>query len=220
MPHGLLSTDWKLSPETSKKMEKDWKENYGGTRRGGVAVLEEGLKFDPLGMSMVDAQWMQARNMSDLEVCRILGVPPYKVGIYEKSTFNNVEHQNRAFSTDTIQPLTNRYTECIVRDCMTTNNRRSLVPIWDLDKLLAGDSKTQAEVHKLHREMGLKNANEIRAERGENPIGDAGDVYTIPMNFGDMSRVTDDLWYRKARTQSQPPAPKVKEGEDDEEAEE
>jgi HK97 family phage portal protein len=46
-----------------------------------VAVLEQGLKWQPLGLSMVDSQFIESRNFQIRDVARAFNVPPYKLAI-------------------------------------------------------------------------------------------------------------------------------------------
>ena len=54
----------------------------GGPRNSGAtAILEQGLKWQPLGLTMVDSQFIESRNFQIRDVARAFDVPPYKLAI-------------------------------------------------------------------------------------------------------------------------------------------
>jgi HK97 family phage portal protein len=61
---------------------KDWKAKKAGSRNAGdIAVLEQGLKWQQLGMTAQDAEFILSRNFSVEETARIFRMPPHKLGV-------------------------------------------------------------------------------------------------------------------------------------------
>lgn len=56
-----------------------------------IAVLEEGMKYTPIGISPNEAQLLETRKFQINEIARIFRVPPHMIGDLEKSTFSNIE---------------------------------------------------------------------------------------------------------------------------------
>ena len=98
-PRGVLEIEGVLGEEAFNRLQASWRETYAGENRHGVAILEQKAKFHSIGMTNEDAQYLETRGYTDLEIARLYRVPPYKIGILEKSTLNNVEQQNRAWIT-------------------------------------------------------------------------------------------------------------------------
>src|SRR5690606_35069122 len=74
---GVLKTANVLDDGSAERIGNSWREQFSGTANAGkVAVLENGLEFQPLSMSMEDAQWLGARQFSVEEVARLFNVPP------------------------------------------------------------------------------------------------------------------------------------------------
>jgi len=48
---------------------------------GATAILEQGLKWQALGLSMVDSQFIESRNFQLRDIARAFDVPPYKLAI-------------------------------------------------------------------------------------------------------------------------------------------
>src|SRR5207244_2158790 len=80
-PSGILTTDKTLTPDTAKRLKDDWAEVHSGIlNTGKVAVLEAGLKWQALGLSMADMEYLRLRQFQVAEICRIFRVPPHMVG--------------------------------------------------------------------------------------------------------------------------------------------
>ena len=63
---GVLSTDQKFaSKEVREQLREEWQRLQAGPRNSGAtAILEQGLKWLPLGLSMVDSQFIEFAQLS------------------------------------------------------------------------------------------------------------------------------------------------------------
>ena len=208
-PIGTLEMEGTLEDPSFARLKKDWQKTYGGENRHRVAILEHGLKFKNIGMTNEEAQYLQLRGFTDLEIARLFRTPPYKIGIIEKSTLNNVEQQNRAWVTDKLAPLARRIEDAIARDLMTAQGRRQLVARFDFSELLRGDIKTRTEANAKGIQWGWYSPNDVREREGLNPIGPEGDVYITPTNMAPMMALLNGG--------AQPVSEPVEPGEDNDE---
>ena len=80
---GVLSTDQKFaSKEIREQLREEWQRLQAGPRNSGAtAILEQGLKWQALGLSMVDSQFIEFRNFQLRDIARAFDVPPYKLAI-------------------------------------------------------------------------------------------------------------------------------------------
>jgi HK97 family phage portal protein len=79
---GILTTEQKLIKEVREQLAADWKKQRAGPRNSGnTTILEQGLKWQPLGLSMVDSQFIESRGFQLRDICRAFDVPPYKLAI-------------------------------------------------------------------------------------------------------------------------------------------
>ncbi|MCW3678858.1 phage portal protein, partial [Burkholderia cenocepacia] len=102
---GVLSTDGALKDDAYKRIRADWERTYSGDENAWkVAILEAGLKFQPVAMSAADVQWIDGRKMQRSEICGLYRVPPHKIGDLERATFTNIEQQSLDFVIDCIVP--------------------------------------------------------------------------------------------------------------------
>ena len=79
-------------------VRESWHSVYGGSRNAGkVAVLEEGMKYQQIGIPPEEAQFLETRKFQINEIARLYRIPPHMVGDLEKSSFSNIEEQSLEF---------------------------------------------------------------------------------------------------------------------------
>ena len=89
---------------------------FGGSGNSNkIAVLEEGMKYTPIGISLEQAQFLETRKFQINEIARIFRVPPHMVGDLEKSSFSNIEQQSLEFVKYTLEPWLVRWEQSIQR---------------------------------------------------------------------------------------------------------
>lgn len=94
---GFLSTEKKLTAEAADRLKKSWKERNQGLRNAGeTAVLEEGLKWNALGMSARDAEMVASRQFQVPEIARLYRMPLHKLGVAEANAAS-VEQQDQEY---------------------------------------------------------------------------------------------------------------------------
>ena len=94
-----------------QRVRESWQSTFGGSGNSNkIAVLEEGMKYTPIGISPEQAQFLETRKFQVNEIARIFRVPPHMVGDLEKSSFSNIEQQsleNGWMSANDIRELEN-----------------------------------------------------------------------------------------------------------------
>lgn len=103
---GVLSTEQKLTKEAAERIKTTWENRKQGLRNaGGTAVLEQGLKWQPLGMTARDAELIAARNMQVQEIARLYRMPLHKLGVLERGMGSSIpdldqDYMNSVVSSD------------------------------------------------------------------------------------------------------------------------
>jgi HK97 family phage portal protein len=185
-PSGVLTVPGKLSDQAAKRLKSDWATLHGGENVHGTAILEDGMLWKETGMTPEDAQFLQTRKFQIDDVARIFGVPPHMLGVLERSTMNNIEHQGIDFVTHTLMPWLVAWEQAIGRDLMTESERAELSVEFQVDALLRGDTESRYAGYAIGRQWGWLNVNEIRAREGLDPV-DGGDMYLRPLNMVDAT---------------------------------
>lgn len=175
-PSGILSFANKLTPETTDKLRDTWQSRFGPGGEGGIAVLDGDAKFHAMTMTSVDSQTLESRRLQIEEIARALRVQPIMLMQADKAaTYASAEQMFRMHVIHTLGPWIERFEQAANRDIL--GNETGLTVDLDERNLLRGDFKDQAEYYTKALGAGGQPAwmtvNEIRAEVGLNPIGDA-----------------------------------------------
>ncbi len=102
-PSGVLTAPGTIADETAKRLRRDWDEKFTGENAGRVAILGDGLRYEQMTMSAVDAQQLEQLNWSIVDVARAFGVAPHKIGAGPPPTFNNIAALNQDYYSQTLQ---------------------------------------------------------------------------------------------------------------------
>lgn len=189
-PGGVLTVPGQLSVEAFNRPKSQWEESFAGSNVQKTAVLEDGTKWEQLGMSNEDAQYLETRKYQRSEIAGIFRVPAHMINDLEKATFNNIEQQSQSFVTYSLMPWLVRLEQAYWRDLLTEEEKNHGIYFkHKVDGFLRGDAKSRAEALKIQREWGIINANEWRELEDLNPREDeGGETYLEPMNMrGDES---------------------------------
>lgn len=185
-PSGVLEHPAAMTDPAYQRLLKYWEETYASAENAGkTAILEEGMKYNPLTMTAEDAQYVDTGKLTRSQICAIFGVQPHKVGDLERATFSNIEHQAIEFVTDTMLP----WTRCIEQSAnkYLLDGEDDTYVEGSLDVLLRGDIASRYKAYATARQWGWMSANDIREKENEEPIEEGGDVYLQPINMTDAA---------------------------------
>ncbi|MHB8123820.1 MAG: phage portal protein [Desulfuromonadaceae bacterium] len=142
---GVLKVPSMLKPEQRTAIAASWASQHaGGSNSGRTAILESGVEFQPLSMSLEDASWIEARKLSVIEVCRLFRVPPSIVGAMEQSNYSNSVEMARQFATQTLRRHLVMWEQAIAAKLLTDAGRRTYFAEHQVEGLLRGDSVNRA----------------------------------------------------------------------------
>jgi len=182
-PGVVLEHPGKMKPESKIELRKQWEHMHAGSDNAHrTAVLEEGMKANQLGLTNEDSQWLESRGFQDKEIARIFRVPPHMVGILDRATFSNIEHQGLDFTKHTIRPWLVRI-EQRLRGLLIAP--RTFFAEFLIDGLLRGDSKARSAFYQLAILSGWMTRNEVRVLENLNPAppGSGLDDFLTPLNM-------------------------------------
>lgn len=185
-PAGVLTHPGRLSEEAAKRLRVSWEEMYSGlTGAHRTAILEEGMKWESIGIPPEDAQFLQTRRFQIEEIARIYRIPPHMLGDLERATFSNVEHLSIEFVVHTMRPWFVRWEQCIHQQLFLPQEKDQYFAEFLVDGLLRGDTESRYRAYSIGRQWGWLSPNDIRELENMNPIP-GGDVYHVPLNMVPM----------------------------------
>lgn len=184
-PGGVLEHPGVLGDEALKHLRESWDAMHGGLDRAHrMAILEEGMKYAPMGVPPEQAQFLETRKYQRTEVAGILRVPPHMIGDLEHATFSNIEHQQIAFVVHSMRPWFVRWEQSIFSHLLTTGQQQQYFTEFLIDGLLRGDIQSRYGAYAVGRQWGWLSADDIRELENMNPLPDGqGQTYLSPMNM-------------------------------------
>lgn len=145
---GILKFPQKLKKEQREGLASSWTSQYsGGANAGKTAILEEGVDYQTISMTLEDAEWIAARQFSVEEVCRLFRVPPTMVGDLRHGNYSNSVELARQFVTMTLRRYLVMWEQAISRACLTTQGAKSYFAEHSVEGLLRGDAKNRADFY-------------------------------------------------------------------------
>ncbi len=185
-PSGILRHPGRLKPEAMSRIKQRWMELTTGNSTGEPAVLAEGMEWQQLQMSAVDAELAVSYELSERQIFQIYRVPPFLGGDLQKATFTNVESLTRVY----LQSCLGFYVDHI-EEAMT--NFFDMPPsdgvLFDLETaLLRGDLKERMEAYGKGIQNGVYAPNEARAKENLPPVEDGEQPRVqqqlVPLSYG------------------------------------
>lgn len=170
-PSGVITVPKGWSDEAFDRFKHDWRRTYNGlSNAGSTPILEDGATFEAISLSSEDAQFLATREYQIGEVCRWLDVPAVMLHHMTKTTSwgSGVEAIMLAFVRNNLRPWLKNWTDAIRRDLILAPNLYEAR--FDIEDLIRGDSKAQAEFFSRLVLNGILTRNEARDALGYNPL--------------------------------------------------
>jgi HK97 family phage portal protein len=181
---GVIEHPGVLSKEASDRIANSWRDTHAGVQNSHkAAVLEEGMKFNKIAITNEEAQFLETRRFQVIDICRLYGVPPHRLGELDKATLNNIEQQNQQYVDSALKPTARSIEQLFDHHLLFDDERLTLECKLDFDDMTRGDMKTRYEAYQIGTLNGWLNRNEVRAKENLDPIPDpSGDEYRVPLN--------------------------------------
>jgi HK97 family phage portal protein len=183
-PSGVLEHPGTI--KDPQRVRESWQSTFGGSGNANkIAVLEEGMKYTPIGISPEQAQFLETRKFQINEIARIFRIPPHMVGDLEKSSFSNIEQQSLEFVKYTLDPWVTRWEQSIQRTLLSHDEKAVYFAKFNLEGLLRGDYQSRMNGYAIGRQNGWMSANDIRELENLDriPAEEGGDLYLINGNM-------------------------------------
>jgi len=179
-PSGGLTAPGAISDETAARLKAYWNDNFTGTNAGKVAVMGDGLKFEPFRMTAVDAQLIDQIKWTAEAVCSAYHVPAYKVGFGTMPTHNNIEALTQDYYSQCLQRLIEDMELCLDEGFEIADGEHIEL---DLSGLFRMDTKTQLQTIKIGIDAAVLTPNEGRKRLNLAPIDGGDTVYMQQQNY-------------------------------------
>lgn len=195
-PSGVLYTDSDLGGKTTVKktdgtteeiskkeqVRRAWERVHsGGDNAFRTAVLDLGLKYQPIAMNNQDAQFVESNDITIADIARISGVPLHALMSGKQSYESNTQNRTEFVQTTALAMVTRREDEDSYK-LLTTADAAKYRVRRNMDAALRGDTESRAAFYRTMREIGGYSVNDILALE-DLPNVPGGDTRQASLNF-------------------------------------
>ncbi len=187
-PAVITGIQWKTE-ENKREWLESWQKGQTGENRGKIGTLPPGADIKILGISPKDAQLLEARQYSDLQLCVLFNMLPALIGIDagKSATFGSFEQMMLLFGQQSVLPAATIWEQAIERDLITSPDYYAR---HTLTAMLRADDLARGAFYSDMLDRGVFSQDEVRALEEQNPIpGGFGKHYWMQLN---MARIDSE----------------------------
>ena len=179
---GFLKFDGPSSGKQREEILSAWNQATGGVRNqpNGIPVLPANVNYTQLSVNPADAQLLESREFSIVEICRFFGVSPTKCFDLTHASYNNSEMAELAFLNDTLRPLLTKIEMEMETKLFKPEEGYDIK--FDVSELLRTDKKSQPQYFTKLFNLGVLSPNDIRKELDMDEI-EGGDIHCAQINL-------------------------------------
>jgi HK97 family phage portal protein len=184
-PGGILMVPGSIPQEKATELKEAWNTNYTGDNTGKIAILADGMKFQPMRMSSVDSQMIEQLKWTAEVVCSTFHVPPYKIGVGALPSYQNIEALQQDYYSACLQSLIEEYEACMDEGLglETPVGGRQMGVELDLDGLLRMDTATQMKVLAEGVKGSVLMIDEARAKLDRKRVKGGDSIWMQQQNY-------------------------------------
>jgi HK97 family phage portal protein len=179
---GVLSTEQKFaSKETREQLRSEFQRLQSGpSNSGAIAVLEQGLKWLPMGLSMVDSQFIESRNFSVRDIARAFNFPPYRLALEGENEGPAMVQQAQQYLNGPISGYCERWKAKF--DQFFELDGENLFVDFDYSHFIKADQVSRYTAYRQSTGAAWQTINEARRSEGL-PDAKGGDDVLQPVNM-------------------------------------
>jgi HK97 family phage portal protein len=180
VPNGALEVPGDLTVKEAREVAQLWNLQHQGIgQANNVAVLSAGVKWQQVTMNADDAQFIESRQFSRLEIGSIFRIPPHMMGDVDRTTSwgTGIEQQELGFVRSTLFGYLKRW-EIALSDQLP----RGQLVRFDLRERLRSDTLSRYQAHMIGRTGGWETIEQIIKDEGLPPLDpEYDDIAKNPM---------------------------------------
>lgn len=216
-PGGILTAPGTIKKETADRIKEQWATNYSGENSGKLAVLGDGLKYEPMAVNAKDSTMVEQFKWSDEKICSVYKVPAYKVNVGPMPTYQQSETLDRKYYSDCLQRHIESI-ESLLDEGLSLPAR--FATEFDLEDLLRMDFALKMDTAVKGVVGGIYSPDEARRKFNLKPVKGGDTPYLQQQNFSLGALAERDKNDPFPKTEPAPPkVPDAPEDEEDGEAE-
>lgn len=187
-PSGVLTSDGEIGDVTAERLKREFEANYSGGNIGKTAVLGDGLKWQSMVLTSVDAQLIEQLKWTIEDVARVFRVPMYLLNDTTRMTYKNSEQAAQSYFQGCLQ----FHVEAIEAEFAKAFNVVEGVQEvrFDVSVLFRMDMEERFNAYGKGITSGVISPNEARAMEGKGPIK-GGEEPRMQMQYVPLSQIEE-----------------------------
>lgn len=189
---GVLMVPGHFKKEQIENAIGSWEKMAGGLKKSHkVALLQDGVKFEPTQHSLEQNQYNEIRQFEIREVANILGIPPHKLGDSSRTSYNSLEQENMSYLQEGLDHWLRAWEEECWDKLLAEREKEQDTHVIEFTRaaLTRTDFKSEVEALAAQVTNGLRTLDEARAVQNLPPYPDGlGAKPYFPLN---MQRLGD-----------------------------
>lgn len=174
---GVIETQAGTTKQQAGEIRDSWAVGQAGvSNHGKTAVLPQGATFKTVSMTLEDSEWIEARKLSVIEVCRLFRCPPVIVQSMESANYSNSVELARQFITLTLRRHLVMWEQAINKTMLSSG----FFCEHNVEGLLRGDSVTRAQFYDYAIKDGWMLRSEVRRIENLPTVEGIDDVQATP----------------------------------------
>lgn len=152
-----------LSETKSMQIKKKFASLGGVQNAGKVVPVPADFGVQQLETKLVNSQFFELNGLTTRHIANAFGVKSFQLNDMEKSTYANIEQQNRAFYSDTLQNVLTAYEQEMTYKLLDTHDRKQGIYIkGNADVILRSDIATRYKAYSDGISAGFLKISEAR----------------------------------------------------------
>ncbi|MGE4341403.1 MAG: phage portal protein, partial [Pigmentiphaga sp.] len=144
---GIVHYTGDLNEEAERRFRERFERMAAGLKAAHrVALLPIGYQFQPLELSITDAQFLETAQLTARQIANAFGIKMHQLNDLSRATHTNVTEQQKAFYTDTLQSILIGYEQELSYKLFTPSElQQGYYLKFVVDSILRSDQKTRYE---------------------------------------------------------------------------
>lgn len=132
-PRVIISHPGNMTPDDQTRFLKQWQMMHGEGKRHSTAIMTGGGKVEKLSIDAQDAQLIEQRKFTIIEIANWFGIPPHKLGDSSRTAYNSLEQENQSYLDECLRARLTGWQQEMRAKLLTETEKRSDSHVIEFD---------------------------------------------------------------------------------------
>lgn len=198
--NGIIKAQATLTKDQKNQIRDSWNEAFS-QKGNGIAVLPQGLEYQPISVSPEDAQLLESRQFNIEEIARFFCINPIKLMVMKEVSYNSMESAEINFLYDTVAPYVQMFTEEFNRKLFKPSEVGKIGVMFDYTSALQTNRKDLGDYYRTLITNGIMSIDEVRGQMGLPKLGTkAGKSHFIQLSYASAEDIAEGKYIKSKET--------------------